>query len=271
MTTKVARHERVPIAAATSPRSATPPRWPTRSRSAGRTTGSEHGHLPRAEPDRCRWPTRTTRAPGAEKLFVLDMFPYPSGRRPARRAPAGLHRHRLLRPLPADGRPQRAARDGLRRVRPARRAVRGADRHSTRALTTEANVERYRAQLRRLGLAHDPRRSVATTDVDFYRWTQWIFLQIFNSWYDADRRNGPPDRRAGRRVRGGQPVHPGRPAVGRAVRRRSAAPSSTATGWPTSARRRSTGAPAWAPCWPTRRSPPTAAASAATSRSSSAT
>ena len=51
--------------------------------------------------------------------------------------------------------------------------------------TTEENIQRYQAQLRQLGLAHDQRRSVATTDVEFYRWTQWIFLQIFNSWYDA--------------------------------------------------------------------------------------
>src|SRR6266545_1091150 len=42
--------------------------------------------------------------------------------------------------------------------------------------TTEENVERYRAQLRRLGLAYDDRRSFATTDVEYYRWTQWIFL-----------------------------------------------------------------------------------------------
>lgn len=52
--------------------------------------------------------------------------------------------------------------------------------------TTEQNIERYKVQLRRLGLAHDERRSVATIDTDFYRWTQWIFLQIFNSWYDRD-------------------------------------------------------------------------------------
>ena len=43
-----------------------------------------------------------------------------------------------------------------------------------------------RRQLRALGLGHDPRRGVATTDVAYYRWTQWIFLQIFNSWYDDD-------------------------------------------------------------------------------------
>ena len=56
-------------------------------------------------------------------------------------------------------------------------------------VTTEANIANMRRQLRALGLGHDPRRGVATTDVAYYRWTQWIFLQIFNSWYDdvADR------------------------------------------------------------------------------------
>src|SRR5690606_9707625 len=53
-------------------------------------------------------------------------------------------------------------------------------------VTTEANIANMRRQLRRLGLAHDPRRSVATTDVAFYRWTQWIFLQIYNAWYDTE-------------------------------------------------------------------------------------
>ena len=51
-------------------------------------------------------------------------------------------------------------------------------------VTTEVNIAASRAQLRRLGLAHDERRSIATTDPTFYRWTQWIFLQIYNSWYD---------------------------------------------------------------------------------------
>ena len=53
-------------------------------------------------------------------------------------------------------------------------------------VTTEANIANMRRQLRALGLGHDPRRSVATTDPAYYRWTQWIFLQIFNSWYDED-------------------------------------------------------------------------------------
>jgi leucyl-tRNA synthetase len=49
-----------------------------------------------------------------------------------------------------------------------------------------------RRQLRALGLGHDPRRSIATTDPDYYRWTQWIFLQIFNSWYDTEQQKARP-------------------------------------------------------------------------------
>jgi leucyl-tRNA synthetase len=59
-------------------------------------------------------------------------------------------------------------------------------------VATEANIERYRAQLDRLGMAYDWRRSSATTDPSFYRWTQWIFLQIFNAWYDPALRKARP-------------------------------------------------------------------------------
>ena len=67
-------------------------------------------------------------------------------------------------------------------------------------VTTEQNIDTYEAQLRALGLAHDPRRGPATSDPSYYRWTQWIFLQIYNSWYDEDGRPRPADRRAGRGV-----------------------------------------------------------------------
>ena len=53
-------------------------------------------------------------------------------------------------------------------------------------VNTETNIVNMRRQLRRLGLSHDRRRSVATTDEGYYHWTQWIFLQIFNAWYDAE-------------------------------------------------------------------------------------
>ena len=57
---------------------------------------------------------------------------------------------------------------------------------STLAKTTEENMTNMKRQLRRLGLGFDNRRSVATIDDDYYRWTQWIFLQIWDAWYDAE-------------------------------------------------------------------------------------
>ncbi|MCE0765909.1 leucine--tRNA ligase [Pseudonocardia kujensis] len=125
--------------------------------------------------------------PGSEKpkAYVMDMFPYPSG--------AGLHvghplgfigtdvlgrylrmtGHNVLHPMGFDS-------FGL----PAEQYAVQTGTHPR--TTTEANIARYKQQLRQLGLAHDPRRSIATTDVTYYRWTQWIFLQIFESWYDTE-------------------------------------------------------------------------------------
>jgi leucyl-tRNA synthetase len=87
--------------------------------------------------------------------------------------------------------------------------------------TTEDNIVIMRRQLRRLGLGFDDRRSYATIDEDYYRWTQWIFTQIRESWYDpqavrptapwggaADQRAG---RRLGRRDSGRCPSRPGGP------------------------------------------------------------
>src|SRR5919108_5953043 len=58
--------------------------------------------------------------------------------------------------------------------------------------STEANMRAYRAQLRRLGMGYDQRRSFATIDPGYYRWTQWIFLQIFNAWYDTEAKGARP-------------------------------------------------------------------------------
>ena len=127
----------------------------------------------------------------AEKLYVLDMFPYPSG--------AGLHVGHPLGYIGTDSyaRFQRmAGRNVLHAMGfdafglPAEQYAVQTGTHPR--TTTEANIERYRAQLSRLGMGYDVRRSVATIDVDFYRWTQWIFLQIFNSWYDAEARRARP-------------------------------------------------------------------------------
>ncbi|MDT4989787.1 MAG: leucyl-tRNA synthetase, partial [Micromonosporaceae bacterium] len=127
----------------------------------------------------------------AEKLYVLDMFPYPSG--------AGLHVGHPLGYIGTDSyaRYQRMVGHNVLHTMgfdafglPAEQYAVQTGQHPR--ATTEANIERYRSQLRRLGLAHDDRRSVATIDVGFYRWTQWIFLQVFNSWYDTDANRARP-------------------------------------------------------------------------------
>jgi leucyl-tRNA synthetase len=119
------------------------------------------------------------------KLYVLDMFPYPSG--------AGLHVGHPLGYIGTDvyARYQRMTGHNVIHTMgydafglPAELYAVQTGQHPR--ATTEANITTMRRQLRRLGLGHDPRRSVSTIDPGYYRWTQWIFLQIFGSWYDPD-------------------------------------------------------------------------------------
>ncbi|MEH0971335.1 leucine--tRNA ligase [Micromonospora sp. CPCC 205546] len=148
---------------------------------------------------------------GAEKLYVLDMFPYPSG--------AGLHVGHPLGYIGTDcyARYQRmAGRNVLHAMGfdafglPAEQYAVQTGTHPR--TTTVANIERYKAQLRRLGLAHDERRSVATIDTDFYRWTQWIFLQVYNSWYDTGAGRARPIAELIAEFEGGnRPTPDGRP------------------------------------------------------------
>src|SRR6266511_2609986 len=122
------------------------------------------------------------------KFFINDMLPYPSDDR--------LHVGNTLGYVGTDvyGRYLRMTGHNVLHTMgfdafglPAEQHAITTGRHPR--LTIERNVEVFGAQLRRLGLAHDTRRSVRTSDVEYYRWTQWIFLRIFNAWYD---------RRAGR-------------------------------------------------------------------------
>jgi leucyl-tRNA synthetase len=120
---------------------------------------------------------------GAPKLLVLDMFPYPSGE--------GLHVGHPLGYIGTDCYTRYARMVGYNVLHPMGFDAFGlpAEQYAVETgthprKTTEENVARYRAQLRRLGLAYDQRRSVATTDLPYYRWTQWIFREIFNSWFD---------------------------------------------------------------------------------------
>ncbi|TQF74657.1 leucine--tRNA ligase [Rhodococcus spelaei] len=127
----------------------------------------------------------------ADKLFVQDMFPYPSG--------AGLHVGHPLGYIATDVFARFHRMNGRNVLHtlgydafglPAEQYAVQTGTHPR--TTTEANIANMKRQLRRLGLGHDERRSVATTDVDFYHWTQWIFLQIYNAWYDADLNRARP-------------------------------------------------------------------------------
>ena len=122
---------------------------------------------------------------GREKLLVLDMFPYPSG--------AGLHVGHPLGYIATDVFARYHRMTGKNVLHclgydafglPAEQYAVQTGQHPR--TTTEENMVVMKRQLRRLGLGHDDRRAIATIDEDYYRWTQWIFVQIFNSWYDTD-------------------------------------------------------------------------------------
>jgi leucyl-tRNA synthetase len=127
----------------------------------------------------------------SDKLFVQDMFPYPSG--------DGLHVGHPLGFIGTDvfARYHRMiGRNVLHTMGfdafglPAEQYAVQTGKHPRE--TTEQNIETYLRQIRRLGLGHDERRRVSTMDPDYYRWTQWIFLRIFNSWYDRDAAKARP-------------------------------------------------------------------------------
>jgi leucyl-tRNA synthetase len=125
------------------------------------------------------------------KLYVLDMFPYPSG--------AGLHVGQPLGYIGTDvySRFKRMTGHNVLHAMgydafglPAEQYALETGQHPR--VTTEQNIATMRQQLRRLGLGHDPRRGVSTTDVQYYRWTQWVFLQMFEAWYDDEQDNARP-------------------------------------------------------------------------------
>ena len=124
-----------------------------------------------------------------ERKYILNMFPYPSG--------AGLHVGHPLGFIATDvySRFQRMTGKNVLHTLgydafglPAEQYAVQTGQHPRK--TTEENMVTMRRQLRRLGLGHDDRRAIATMDPEFYRWTQWIFVQIFNSWYDESAEGG---------------------------------------------------------------------------------
>ncbi len=149
---------------------------------------------------------RTFRAaedPARKKLYVLDMFPYPSGEGLHVGHPEGytatdmysrfqrMRGYNVLHPMGYDA-------FGL----PAEQYAIETGTHPR--VTTERNIANIRRQIKRLGFSYDWERELATTDVDYMRWTQWIFLVLFDTWFDPDMewrdRNGRLRRGKGRPI-----------------------------------------------------------------------
>ncbi|QXG75684.1 leucine--tRNA ligase [Modestobacter sp. L9-4] len=125
------------------------------------------------------------------KAFVMDMFPYPSG--------AGLHVGHPLGYLGTDVTSRFLRMDGRNVLHPMGYDAFGlpAEQFAVQTgqhprVTTEANIAAISAQLRRLGVDHDTRRTFATIDPGYYKWTQWIFRQVFEAWFDPETNRARP-------------------------------------------------------------------------------
>ncbi len=128
---------------------------------------------------------RAVENPAKPKLYVLDMFPYPSGEGLHVGHPEGytatdmycrfqrMRGYNVLHPMGYDA-------FGL----PAEQYAIETGTHPR--VTTERNIANIRRQIKRLGFSYDWDRELATTDVEYMRWTQWIFLVLYNTWFDAD-------------------------------------------------------------------------------------
>ncbi|PKV48380.1 leucyl-tRNA synthetase [Aquimarina sp. MAR_2010_214] len=119
------------------------------------------------------------------KYYVLDMFPYPSG--------AGLHVGHPLGYIASDIYARYKRHKGFNVLHPQGYDSFGlpAEQYAIQtgqhpAITTKENIARYREQLDKIGFSFDWSREVKTSDPKFYKWTQWIFIELFNSWYDND-------------------------------------------------------------------------------------
>ncbi len=122
---------------------------------------------------------------GKPKYYVLDMFPYPSG--------AGLHVGHPLGYIASDIFSRYKRLKGFNVLHPMGYDAFGlpAEQYAIQTgqhpeKTTTINIERYREQLDRIGFSYDWDREIRTCDPDFYKWTQWAFLKMFDSWYDPE-------------------------------------------------------------------------------------
>ncbi len=138
-----------------------------------------------------------------EKLYVLDMFPYPSGN--------GLHVGHPEGYTATDITCRHARMQGKHVLHPMGWDAFGlpAEQHAIKTgkppeETTKENIDTFRRQLKMLGFSYDWSREISTTDEDYFRWTQWIFLELFDTWYDADCEWTGPDGKT--RIGRGRPI-----------------------------------------------------------------
>ena len=125
------------------------------------------------------------------KLYVLDMFPYPSGN--------GLHVGHPEGYTATDIVARKARMEGKRVLHPMGWDAFGlpAEQHAVKTgvhprETTAKNIDTFRRQLKMLGFSYDWSRELSTTDPDYFRWTQWIFLELYDTWFDAEQNQGRP-------------------------------------------------------------------------------
>ena len=128
-----------------------------------------------------------------EKFYILDMFPYPSG--------AGLHVGHPLGYIASDIIARYKTHLGFNVLHPMGYDSFGlpAEQYAIQtgqhpAITTEENIARYRSQLERIGFNYDWSREVRTSDPKYYKWTQWIFSELFDSWYNLETNRAEPIR-----------------------------------------------------------------------------
>ncbi len=125
------------------------------------------------------------------KFYVLDMFPYPSG--------AGLHVGHPLGYIASDIYSRYKTLKGFNVLHPMGYDAYGlpAEQYAIQtgqhpAITTEQNIARYREQLNKIGFSYDWSREVRTCDPEYYKWTQWVFIQMFNHYFDNKTEKAEP-------------------------------------------------------------------------------
>lgn len=134
---------------------------------------------------------RTVEDPTRPKFYVLDMFPYPSG--------AGLHVGHPLGYIASDIYSRFKRQKGFNVLHPMGYDAYGlpAEQYAIQTgqhpeITTTQNIARYRSQLDKIGFSFDWNREIRTCDPEYYKWTQWAFIQMFNSYFDQDSQKAMP-------------------------------------------------------------------------------